>query len=1586
VKSTEGKDFWFGFMENRNYQVPQLPYYLQIVHYTEITLISIYTCHVEVYIGTSPTPSYTQTIIPNIPTYIRIPWPDVEAMGSESIQNKAIHLVSDNSLNVYALNWCENSADVAVIYPKETLGNEYFAMCYTPHIQTDILGNELYNGSGKNSEFLIVATENNTTVNITPTKITDKLQPANVPFSIILSKGELYQVQSMNHLNLQGQGDLTGSYIKSDKNIAVFSGALATSVPADPNVDSWDHLYEQMPPLPSWGRKFVTVPLVGRSEDRYRVMASQNNTSVRISGKSTVVLNRGAFYEFVLKANEPSLVESDKPVLLAQYMVSNSVDRPPGLTIWDWDGDPFMVIVNPVEQTREFATFVVYDSQNLKNKYYVNIVTRDDATLQILLDDKPIPFQTLPNSGYSFAQVKTDKGKHNLRSTESGKGFIAYVYAYGNPESFGYSVGFNVSVKLDLGRDLRFVKDTLLICKGETKVLDAGSQFSTFKWNTGETTQKTLVSHQGYFKVTASTTDGCTLSDSVFVFESNPIINLGPDLTTCQSLPLLLDAGPGFSSYKWSTNETTQKISVSKNGTYDVLALNKYGCPARDTARISFAAKPKISMSKGDQIVCGSLYTTVLISSNTSSYTLSSSNPAVTIYGLFVTVPQSGNYPFTYTCKNEFGCVSDTTFSIKFNNNVKLDLGRDLRFVKDTMLICKGETKVLDAGAQFSTFKWNTGETTQKILVSHQGPFKVTASTSEGCTESDSVFIFESNPIINLGPDLTTCQSPPLLLDAGTGFSSYKWSTNEITQKISVSKNGTYDVLALNKYGCPARDTVRIGFAAKPKISMSKGDQIICGSLSTTINISANTSNYSLSCSNPGVTIHDLFVTVPQSGNYPFTYTCRNEFGCVSDTSFSVGFFQTPPINFNVSDTLVCEQKEVRFSALGSGNILDYLWEWGDGSSDHQSKDAVHTYFKSGKYDVQLTVRFDNKCLNSILRKNVVSVVSIPTVDFSIQNNQCLKVGAQTLNYIGSGDELDHYNWDLSGFESGEVIKNPGNTSGPLIFDLKSKPNNRLSLQVVSKFGCVSETKSLQLRRNPAFSVLAQDSSGCAPFSIDLKAITNDPVDQVTYNWDFGNGETGTGSQVAYTYAMPKESYDIRITALSNTTGCSGTLEKPQWISVFPLPDAFFIVQDSVECLNNAFTFSAFDNGAGAEYTWNLGDNTNATGKDVTHTYSVVGHYGVSLKVTSSHGCVNQSLADQKVYTAPIPTIGFTLDPSTCLDPGNNTVSYLGSATINDKFNWDLTQLDPEEIISNPSTTSGPLIFNLLNKPMATLSLQVVSEYGCKSENKQLTIKRKPVFNIYSDIREVCPPLIVNLKAKSGDQVDMIDYLWDFGDGKSITGKDIAYTFSIPNRNYDISVHAFSTTTQCSSSLVENNFIRVYPKPQAGFSYSPVEIYNDQPDVSFMDQSVDAKSYYWDFGDGTNSDLKNPLHKYKIVGNLLVMQTVFNQYGCLDLSTSILQVGLRKLYVPNAFSPSAQNPIDREFRLWCNGIMTQGYHLKIFSRWFDVVFECQDEIRGWDGKLSNGTMAPLGNYVWILEFTDFAGKAHKQSGTVTLIY
>ena len=143
------------------------------------------------------------------------------------------------------------------------------------------------------------------------------------------------------------------------------------------------------------------------------------------------------------------MIESDHPILLAQFMVSNSIDRPPGISQANWDGDPLMLIISPVDQTRENVAFVAYDSPNIKSKYYVNVVTKIESSSYISLDGSPIIFQTLPNTGLSYAQCHYQR-KHNMNSS-CGQWFIAYVYGYGGVESYGYGVGFNLSIKLDLG-------------------------------------------------------------------------------------------------------------------------------------------------------------------------------------------------------------------------------------------------------------------------------------------------------------------------------------------------------------------------------------------------------------------------------------------------------------------------------------------------------------------------------------------------------------------------------------------------------------------------------------------------------------------------------------------------------------------------------------------------------------------------------------------------------------------------------------------------------------------------------------------------------------------------------------------------------------------------------------------------------------------------------------------------------------------------------------------------------------------------------------------------------------------------------
>jgi hypothetical protein len=170
TRSTEGMDFWFGFMEGRNDN--------QNVHYIEITVTASQATGFKIYIGKSQTPYFEGFVNSNSSALIRIPLDLGEATGSESIQEKGIRLTSDLPVNVYALNWDRNSADVAVIYPTASLGKQYFTMCYEPRIDNDP-------EHGRNSEFLIVASEDNTLVKITPSVVTDRGRDPGVTLSLI---------------------------------------------------------------------------------------------------------------------------------------------------------------------------------------------------------------------------------------------------------------------------------------------------------------------------------------------------------------------------------------------------------------------------------------------------------------------------------------------------------------------------------------------------------------------------------------------------------------------------------------------------------------------------------------------------------------------------------------------------------------------------------------------------------------------------------------------------------------------------------------------------------------------------------------------------------------------------------------------------------------------------------------------------------------------------------------------------------------------------------------------------------------------------------------------------------------------------------------------------------------------------------------------------------------------------------------------------------------------------------------------------------------------------------------------------------
>jgi len=157
-------------------------------------------------------------------------------------------------------------------------------------------------------------------------------------------------------------------------------------------------------------------------------------------------------------------------------------------------------------------------------------------------------------------------------------------------------------------------------------------------------------------------------------------------------------------------------------------------------------------------------------------------NTGDTTQTLFVV--NSGAYSVTVGNGN---CTASDTIAVSINPLPPPPLNSDTS-------ICGGSI-VIDADT-ISPYLWNTGDTTQTLLISNSGLYIVTIGSGY-CTTTDSINItINPIPTPNLGPDTSICGSSSILLDAGAGFTNYLWSTGEISQTITVDSTGIgFDII-----------------------------------------------------------------------------------------------------------------------------------------------------------------------------------------------------------------------------------------------------------------------------------------------------------------------------------------------------------------------------------------------------------------------------------------------------------------------------------------------------------------------------------------------------------------------------------------------------------------------------------------------------------------------------------------------------------------------------------------------------------------------------------------------------------------------
>ena len=361
--------------------------------------------------------------------------PDHHHQGSGIMEGGTYRVTASRPIIAYQfspLAATSFTSDASMLYPASSLDT----LAFVPHWG---------GGMGGNGYITIVATENGTDIEVTPTAATAAGTgvPAGspgVPFDITLDEGDIAEVM-VTSANVS----LSGTRIEAENPIAVYTAHECANIPA--NVTACDHLEEQLSGVRQWGNDFaasrVPVRSAGSPETSlWQIIASENNTSITLQADGEVTglppspaqLDAGETLEFYVggTAANPGdfMIHSSKPVAVMNYMCG--ADNPPG----SGTGDPAMVQVSPNEQF--LPRYVVLVPNQWETD--VLVVTRP-AGADIVLDGNGIDdgqFIDIHNGAFEVARIVVADGIHSL---ESDVGFSVAVVGYDEYDSYAYLGG-----------------------------------------------------------------------------------------------------------------------------------------------------------------------------------------------------------------------------------------------------------------------------------------------------------------------------------------------------------------------------------------------------------------------------------------------------------------------------------------------------------------------------------------------------------------------------------------------------------------------------------------------------------------------------------------------------------------------------------------------------------------------------------------------------------------------------------------------------------------------------------------------------------------------------------------------------------------------------------------------------------------------------------------------------------------------------------------------------------------------------------------------------------------------------------------
>jgi uncharacterized repeat protein (TIGR01451 family) len=588
---------------------------------------------------------------------------------------------------------------------------------------------------------------------------------------------------------------------------------------------------------------------------------------------------------------------------------------------------------------------------------------------------------------------------------------------------------------------------------------------------------------------------------------------------------------------------------------------------------------------------------------------------------------------------------------------------------------------------------------------------------------------------------------------------------------------------------------------------------------------------------------------------YLVTLKAMNDCGYDIVTKEVVIIVAAPPVaDFAPDDTTACVDATVNFTDQ-SLRAASWLWDFGDGTTSTDVSPA-HAYAAAGVYAVKLTVT--NRCgQDDTVKVACVTINGRPVADFTSDVTEIC--GEGSVAFSDRSLYATSWLWDF-GDGANSTDQHPTHgyaTAG--IYTVTLTVRNDCGEDQVSKLDYI------RVVNDPVADFSASTTLVC----VDTPVMFTDLSTFATlWRWDFGDGATSSERQPTHAYAVAG-SYAVTLTV---TNACGEDMEtKPELITVLPKTMATFAALETTTCTGDTVEFR--DSSIAAEtWSWDFGDGTTSIDREPSHVYVRPGTYTVSLVVTNSCGS-DEARRTEYITVFESPVADF--DASGTRICRNTPVSFSDRSQNATTWHW--------EFGDGASSTEPNPTHTYATEGVYAVSLLVTNACGNDTEyrNNYITVVGDPVADFYASRTETCVGQVIGFIDSSQNAES---WLWNFGDGATSTDSIVPHSYSVPGR-YTVSL---TVSNGCGSDMrTREYYITVAEPPLAAFTYEMAEGC-EVGSITVSDDSRLATTWFWDFGDGTSSQLQNPgLHTYRAEGDYTVALTVTNPCGEDTYSTVI---------------------------------------------------------------------------------------------------